>query len=316
VPFPDVAPLDNISACRRLLPDSSEDVVRCAEHPRPPPKDAGSTSADAAPPPSHASGSGHRVERPPLSAQWRASFEDGPLSVLKALRRQRVRVVVRRQFGLRGVVEGQLEVFDRHWNLVLTQVVERWVQLEYTEAAEGGGAGASEAGGAGSRDRASAERADSAGSVAAAPPASSDTVGEWRQRSSPQVLVRGDCIVSVCALLAPAAEAGPAGRAASRPASRRRATAEAGQEAFRRLAEAAAQRGLAADGDGAAAGGGGHDQAHVGEHSVSESPWRAVERAEEGADADSGSDEDGRDGLAGLFSGDSDAEQGVESESS
>ena len=140
LPFPTVTPLDNISKCRRLLPESASAAIKAEHHlvpgskhagaPKPPPPPGGDAVDDGTSTVEDAAGSSSAKDaaspKPTLSAQWSQSFQEGPLSMLKKLNRQkqRVRVVVRRQFGVRSVCEGQLQLFDRHLNLVLSRVTE------------------------------------------------------------------------------------------------------------------------------------------------------------------------------------------------
>lgn len=61
----------------------------------------------------------------------------GPLSALKKYSASKVRVIVviRREHGIRGHLEGVLQCFDRYWNLLLTNVVEKFIQrkTKYSE---------------------------------------------------------------------------------------------------------------------------------------------------------------------------------------
>ncbi|XP_075165875.1 U6 snRNA-associated Sm-like protein LSm11 [Haematobia irritans] len=61
-------------------------------------------------------------------------------SILKPLNdyiatRQRIRVMVRKEKGIKGYIEGTLEMFDRHWNLLLVDALECYIQRKhkYTE---------------------------------------------------------------------------------------------------------------------------------------------------------------------------------------
>uniref|UniRef100_A0A182P1Y3 Sm domain-containing protein n=1 Tax=Anopheles epiroticus TaxID=199890 RepID=A0A182P1Y3_9DIPT len=58
---------------------------------------------------------------------------EGPLAQLKAWMnaKQRVRVYIRKQKGVRGHVSGVLEIFDKHWNLALSDVSETWTRRKY-----------------------------------------------------------------------------------------------------------------------------------------------------------------------------------------
>lgn len=134
LPFPSENPLDNITRCRRLLPQSAEAAIADERHRKlgskhqlaqksaaaAPAMDS-ATVTDAEAPVTVVAGSpsvddGAAV---PLIKQWGASFREGPLSMLRSLHHRTVRVVIRRQHGLRAVCEGQLQLFDRHLNLLL-----------------------------------------------------------------------------------------------------------------------------------------------------------------------------------------------------
>uniref|UniRef100_A0A1A9WNC6 Sm domain-containing protein n=1 Tax=Glossina brevipalpis TaxID=37001 RepID=A0A1A9WNC6_9MUSC len=60
----------------------------------------------------------------------------GPLSQLnKYIKcKYKVRVIVRKEHGIRGYVIGFLQYFDRHWNLLLTEVVECYQQRKFKYA--------------------------------------------------------------------------------------------------------------------------------------------------------------------------------------
>ena len=134
--FPRAQPLNNVSECRRLLPPSATDAVQTEHHLR-----AGSSHALApkvvapearpgvdtrtAGAPSTAAAA--EAGRQKLSAQWRAQFEEGPLSILSKLQRRRVRVVTRHEGGLRGWCEGQLLLCDRHFDMLLSDAIEHFV---------------------------------------------------------------------------------------------------------------------------------------------------------------------------------------------
>ena len=68
-----------------------------------------------------------QIEEFSLTTQWSHSFREGPTSLLRRLQNRAVRVVVRRQHGLRAVCEGKLKLFDRHLNLVLGSASEEAV---------------------------------------------------------------------------------------------------------------------------------------------------------------------------------------------
>eukprot|EP00966_Prymnesium_polylepis_P195589 4533777-Prymnesium_polylepis.1 len=206
LPFPNVPPLDNISQCRRLLPEGAADAIQTERHLKPgskhanAPKLPATSSADAVGVETAASSSSsqpeQKTDKGSLAHQWAHSFDDGPLNLLKRLantrinRGRQVRVVVRRQFGVRSICQGELQLFDRHLNLVLLHATESAVvQPQGPRPAPGG-------------------RWPRA---------------QWERRAIGQLLVRGDCVVSISAPL-------------------RQPQPEAAVTAFRRLAARAARR--------------------------------------------------------------------------
>lgn len=58
---------------------------------------------------------------------------DGPLADMVRWMRERVRVKVytRKEKGVRGYVTGFVEVFDKHWNIALSDVYESWKRRKY-----------------------------------------------------------------------------------------------------------------------------------------------------------------------------------------
>jgi small nuclear ribonucleoprotein (snRNP)-like protein len=63
------------------------------------------------------------------------SFENGPLSILKRcfLEQRRVKLWIRRLNGIKGTCEGYLEAFDRHFNVVLSDVNEDFLMFDKYE---------------------------------------------------------------------------------------------------------------------------------------------------------------------------------------
>lgn len=57
----------------------------------------------------------------------------GPLAAVKRWMdtKARVRIYVRKQHGIRGYVSGVIEMFDRHWNLAISDVCESWRRRKY-----------------------------------------------------------------------------------------------------------------------------------------------------------------------------------------
>uniref|UniRef100_A0A182M1I1 Sm domain-containing protein n=1 Tax=Anopheles culicifacies TaxID=139723 RepID=A0A182M1I1_9DIPT len=58
---------------------------------------------------------------------------EGPLaSMLTWMKeRRRVRVYIRKQKGIRGHVTGVIELFDKHWNMAVSDVCETWTRRKY-----------------------------------------------------------------------------------------------------------------------------------------------------------------------------------------
>jgi small nuclear ribonucleoprotein (snRNP)-like protein len=112
---------------------------------------------------------------PPLRTRVRAATHaEGPMSVLRRLlsERRRARVVIRRSHSVRGHCDGFIRAFDKHMNMVLLDVSERFSRLEWR-----------------GRER----------------------VEVWRTRHARQLLLRGDNVVSVYAApLSASAAAAPA----------------------------------------------------------------------------------------------------------
>ena len=141
VPFPAVQPLNNVAACKVLMPEVGTPayLIEGSKHKRAqrPAAEASTENAAAGPiddtSSAGPSAAGQQPKAKPLLAQWRESFVEGPLCLLRKLHHRPVRVLVRRQFGLRGWCEGQLQLFDRHMNLVLLEAVEHFVQADAAE---------------------------------------------------------------------------------------------------------------------------------------------------------------------------------------
>ncbi|XP_053674759.1 U7 snRNA-associated Sm-like protein LSm11 [Anopheles nili] len=58
---------------------------------------------------------------------------EGPLSLMKQWmdERTRVRIDIRKQKGVRGYLTGVIEIFDRHWNIAVSDVHETWSRRKY-----------------------------------------------------------------------------------------------------------------------------------------------------------------------------------------
>ncbi|XP_023297104.2 U7 snRNA-associated Sm-like protein LSm11 [Lucilia cuprina] len=61
---------------------------------------------------------------------------EGPIKQLQQFVKEsrRIRVLVRKEHGIKGYIEGELKMFDRHWNLLLTDVLECLEQRKYKYA--------------------------------------------------------------------------------------------------------------------------------------------------------------------------------------
>jgi small nuclear ribonucleoprotein (snRNP)-like protein len=180
LPYPNARPLNNISECRRLLPASApaavrpedeHDRVEGSSHAHAPKADSSHSqnpSTSEVPGPRGSGDHARSGQRPKLIDLWRRNCSDGPMSLLRSLAHQRVRVVVNGNDGLRGWMEGKLELADPQLNLVLRNVTEHYMHCESERRVDGSG---EEGGGT-----------------------------TWRSRSVGQILLRGDSVVSVCAL--------------------------------------------------------------------------------------------------------------------
>ena len=188
VPFPDVAPLNNIAECRRLLPAGHASAVRPEDerdhtagsrHARAPPTDK--------PPPPPPAASSSALTKKRLAARNYDELSQGPLKLMWTLRRKLVRVVVHRGAGLRAILEGRLQLYDKNLNMVLREVTEHYVHApagcggSSVDAAASGGSSSAGNGGCSSGDGAAIQ-------------------ARWRLRTADQLLVRGACVVSVSRL--------------------------------------------------------------------------------------------------------------------
>ena len=134
-PIPNARPLDNIRACRRLLPP---------DHPLHLPSGGGTTNQHQ-PQTNNQDAKERAKQRISYLQQKRERennrinpideianrFTDGPFSLLRRCYQSRsvVRVVTRHDRGVRGVAIGTLIAFDKHMNLVLKDVEERYTVL-------------------------------------------------------------------------------------------------------------------------------------------------------------------------------------------
>ena len=224
-PDPRAPVLDNVTACRRLLPPGAEGAFPDAERlfsrgggaaaglgaleKKKPPRPL-TTAAAAAARQSH-----HRKRVPALDAIAEASTgrgndgKEGPLALLKRAydSESRVRVLTRHSRGVRGSAVGTLAGFDVFFNLILRDVVEEYrVRVPVTrerppkkKKAEGEGgeeaAGEGAAGGGGGGGGGGDETKE-----APPPPRRRLRHGfrlEARTRSLRLVFLRGDSVVLV-----------------------------------------------------------------------------------------------------------------------
>ncbi|KAF0689719.1 Aste57867_18856 [Aphanomyces stellatus] len=113
-------PLDNLYKCRLLLPRQDPHFIEHKTQPH-----------TAKPPPEKVRRSVVVPKKPPLLHAIAELHATGPLSLLRAclLAKAKVVVVVRRICSIRGTCTGYLKGFDKHMNVVLLDVTERYVPL-------------------------------------------------------------------------------------------------------------------------------------------------------------------------------------------
>lgn len=63
---------------------------------------------------------------------------EGPLGQLQLwlTDRTRVKVIIRKNHGVRGSVTGVLRLYDKHWNLTLTDVEEQYQRRKFKHSTE------------------------------------------------------------------------------------------------------------------------------------------------------------------------------------
>ncbi|OQR86928.1 hypothetical protein ACHHYP_09738 [Achlya hypogyna] len=114
-----VMPLDNLNKCRPLLPESDPNYNGSIGQSKPKTKTAVAPKVAPAP------------QRPPLLETIADLCADGPLNILRAILKARAKVcvVIRRVNSIRGTCTGYLKGFDKHFNIILLDVTERYVPL-------------------------------------------------------------------------------------------------------------------------------------------------------------------------------------------
>lgn len=114
LPYVDVAPLNNLAECRRLLdPDHPEAIL-------PPPPGRPLTR-----PPSQGAGRRPATSQPLAPGPGPgAGGLTGPLALLHNLLRRRVSVVTRLESSVRGTTTGLLLAADKHFNMLLVDAVD------------------------------------------------------------------------------------------------------------------------------------------------------------------------------------------------
>ncbi|KAL4440475.1 hypothetical protein ABPG75_003476 [Micractinium tetrahymenae] len=190
-PLPAARPLDTVYHCRFMLPadhpDAWRDPGRTAKS-----KEAAEAAAREK---SRLTYLQHKREQQQQKSnpidQITERVREGPLLLLKRCyqQRARVRVLTRHARGVRGSAEGTLVAFDKHLNLVLRDVEERYTVLLRLQKVKTGADG---------RERVRWGRQQ-----------------EHRQRQLRQVFVRGDSVVLVASTGAAAAAAAAAAGAAA-----------------------------------------------------------------------------------------------------
>lgn len=107
---------DRVELCRSILP-RTDPLFRAAK--RGPPFSATQAANTAA-------GKAANTKAPPAFVAIASMYQQGPFSLLyeTLMRRKRVRVVIRYSNGIRGTLTGTLLAFDKHFNLLLRNVDE------------------------------------------------------------------------------------------------------------------------------------------------------------------------------------------------
>ncbi|OQR83990.1 hypothetical protein THRCLA_10888, partial [Thraustotheca clavata] len=114
-------PLDNLNKCRSLLPESDPNYNKSIGQTKPKPVAAPVANATTPVP-----------VRPLLLEVLADRYESGPLSVLHACLKAKAKVcvVIRRVNSIRGTCFGFLKGFDKHMNMILLDVTERFLPQE------------------------------------------------------------------------------------------------------------------------------------------------------------------------------------------
>ena len=200
-PIPDAKPLITVQMCRPLLPDDHKDYkqppAKPTTQPAPAPLPSQHQPAATATNPLTLFSTAARVP-PPLSSAAttsRSASSVGPLALLQSLvaTQQRCRVLLRLHQSLHSIVTGQLRAFDRHCNLYIVEAHERrrtTAQLTVSErqrrrsakAADGDSGGS----GVGDGEKLRWQWVEV-----------QRVVGAWDSVWVGQMMVRGECVMSV-----------------------------------------------------------------------------------------------------------------------
>lgn len=122
-PLRNARPLDNILKCRIYLPESLPSRSSAERNSAPQ-----RTRTDGAKQRTGVKAHDKRSKTNIMESMMSYGEDKGPLAWLagRAKTRATVRVVTRHRRGIRGVAEGSLIAFDKHMNLVLRDVEERY----------------------------------------------------------------------------------------------------------------------------------------------------------------------------------------------
>lgn len=134
LPF-NIRPLDNISKCRFLLPPKDPNYFSIAKKTTKTNATAAATTTtptSASNPSTHPSTNSAKPKIPSALDLMTEKFDEGPMALLKGWlqKRERVRVCVRGVKSVRSWCTGEVRAFDKHFNILLGNVVEEFVDPE------------------------------------------------------------------------------------------------------------------------------------------------------------------------------------------